>query len=870
MKSLGVFFIVVFCLGVASASFGFDDFSIETFYGPEDMIVGWVNMSFDDEPVTSVFESSFGDSMSLLDLLRNNSIFNPDCDTKNCRTAYSAVDGETLKTFDLDSGEKALFGFKLLGNVDEIYSIDFEIESNAGVSCTSQIEVDLFEGKEKIHNDKFADSLCSFSKSYGCFNSSKTAGEYTITSTPFCQKINLSESPSFKVGAWVKKVSGERDLVIKIHSAIDGEKVAECNLPDASVSGGEVACDVEYSVKEAREFYVCLSSSGGTGTYKAKGYADSEGCGFNGVPITSEDAAYKIFAQGKKYDSVGTIVVSNSLENDATLGGYGVEYLTDVYDTTAGSVECSTGCVIPVEIEARDSQQIIVKNLELVYNDGVGQTEDDKFYALNSVPAKVDLGRRILDIDDGFSVPDEIGNHSFELNFTGESLFKKNITVLDVPVIEWLYPLVTVTNYPQKFEIELSDDRNVSSVYWYFGNGDTNTTTKKHVVYKYNVSGTYDVRINVTDEDGRMGSKTFEVTVGSPKEIIEDILNERKDNLENVRTQIEDFSAFEQNVVNEELGVEEINNGLQSLTTDYAAALVTDSEEDYNQIMDELFELNVPKSIDISNQGNSLAFYFDYDVIDLDVLKTIGGGDYSNVTQYKEAIVKWHIDNLDTKVSFKEFYVEYENVNENLVKVFEINISEAENVEDYYFIIEDLADIDVEGAVQQESGYTYVELDSDRVIKFSTTEDISFEDLPIFFAPKLTALNIVEIGGGEEETKVFNKWIVFTLLILLLIVVGVIVYVVLQEWYKRKYEAYLFRNRNDLYNMVMYVENSKRKGFTDKEIISKLRRAGWSNEQIRYVSKKYLGKKTGMYELPIPGILKRMKGGRRRFRRRRF
>jgi len=83
--------------------------------------------------------------------------------------------------------------------------------------------------------------------------------------------------------------------------------------------------------------------------------------------------------------------------------------------------------------------------------------------------------------------------------------------------------------------------------------------------------------------------------------------------------------------------------------------------------------------------------------------------------------------------------------------------------------------------------------------------------------------------------------------------------VVLQEWYKKKYENYLFKNKNDLYNMVNYVNNSKKRGLKNKEIADNLKKAKWSSEQVKYVMKKYAGKRTGMFELPLTKLMNKVK-----------
>jgi len=150
----------------------------------------------------------------------------------------------------------------------------------------------------------------------------------------------------------------------------------------------------------------------------------------------------------------------------------------------------------------------------------------------------------------------------------------------------------------------------------------------------------------------------------------------------------------------------------------------------------------------------------------------------------------------------------------------------------------------------EESGYTYIELTEPTKIVFSTTEEINLNEFSFFISPKLSQLNLSEVPSFEEESN-FSKWILFISLIFLLLIIGIIVYITLQIWYKKKYEDHLFKNRTHLYNLVTYIENSRKKGLKDSEISSKLKKAGWDSEQVAYAMKKHSGKRTGMLELPI-------------------
>ena len=79
-----------------------------------------------------------------------------------------------------------------------------------------------------------------------------------------------------------------------------------------------------------------------------------------------------------------------------------------------------------------------------------------------------------------------------------------------------------------------------------------------------------------------------------------------------------------------------------------------------------------------------------------------------------------------------------------------------------------------------------------------------------------------------------------------LLVFAIGVFIFLKIWYKKKYENYLFPNKNDLYNLITFVQTEKGKGLSEIEIRSKLKRSSWTGEQANYVVKKYAGKKIGM------------------------
>jgi len=135
-------------------------------------------------------------------------------------------------------------------------------------------------------------------------------------------------------------------------------------------------------------------------------------------------------------------------------------------------------------------------------------------------------------------------------------------------------------------------------------------------------------------------------------------------------------------------------------------------------------------------------------------------------------------------------------------------------------------------------------------INFLVSEYIQISDLGIYMSPSLEQLSIAVGLGTYPKPKRFPIG-TFIWIIIALIIITFAAYIALQEWYKRRYEVYLFRSKDDLYNLINFFSNSRKAGVSVEETINKLKKSGWKGEQIDYAIKKLEGKRTGMYEIPI-------------------
>ena len=341
---LAFVFVVLFA-NLVSADFavGNKSHSIETRYGQSETIKGWINISLINEPTNSLFQDAKGGSITLIDLLKKNSSYVYSCSPTNCSTGYASASGEVSKTFNLSRGQSKTLGLRFTGDVTQVNSVNFNLNSDALESCENQIAIDILSnGETDVANNKAGSVSCSGLRTYGCYNSNIEKEENLISETPYCQRINLSNSPAFKIGAFVKKNSGARTLEAVIYE--DNSRVASCVLSNASGSFEEVSCDVSYSVISPRRFYVCVNSVSGTGDYRIRGNpSPAQGCGFFGNPIPSTTpGAYEIFAEGRGFAPVGNLQVQNSLPSGINFGSLAYNYILNKY----GNLNCNPECIV--------------------------------------------------------------------------------------------------------------------------------------------------------------------------------------------------------------------------------------------------------------------------------------------------------------------------------------------------------------------------------------------------------------------------------------------------------------------------------------------------------------------------------------------
>ena len=853
--AIGLF---IFISGYLSAGvvFGNPNHSIQKEYSPGASLKGFLNMSIQGEMSNSTIKTNFGNSTNLIKLLELNE-FEKDidytCSPNDCQAGYSEIPdtSETEKILTLGDGEEKIVGFKLSGTINQIDSITFDVSSLEGPSCVNQIDIDILDdGAVDFINSKSSNDICEEGKNYGCFNITKQTSSFILSSANpmYCQTMTIPISPGIYAGAWINNTGTTNATLKMILFEKDGSIRSECiisgsgNLPNITNIGGEYQCPIEYVAREEGDYYLCISTNGGQ--YKIRGSSANK-CGFPGSPSPDSKsvASYQISSISKKFDAFGTFKADLTANQQDSEQIY--EYLRNFYGQ---EIQCpDKGCIIPLKIKSNvDEQSITLNSLSVEYTSDIGGTVEDKFFDVQKAPAEISSEFLVLNLDEAeFLTPAFFGKQNLSITLNGRGIFSEKISIEKIPQISNVNPKIIPAAYPTEIRADIeSFDSNTTIIgyEWDFGDGGFETTTEETVTHTYDATGDYTLTLTISDSDEHTSSKTFEITVEKPIDAINHLFEKNLYNLESIRTQMELFDQFQKDSIESILNLGDIDIKISQLQQQNSTAT---SDEDYIAILNELTTLNVPDTVYESKTGDSLFFIPDESNIDLDALAEITGEEFDaeNEQAYVDAVISWYLNNVKSTSDFREFSAAYDNNSQAIVNIFEIDVKNNGKSPATLLIpkIEGLKFAENYGEKENE-GYFYIAISGEQAIQFSTTESVEVSEIGAFIAPKISELSVRKRSIAPINPDELSRQTIMVLLFILLGFLGVVAYIGMQYWYKKRYENHLFKNKNDLYNMTSYIQNSKKQGIDGSEIQKRLKKSGWTSEQVTYVMKKYFKK----------------------------
>lgn len=867
-KLLVFLFVFFMSTYMVSATYNIQNYSIDKFYTGGELIRGKINMSFNKQPSNTLFTSNLDGNITLIDLILNSSYavgedFN--CSISNCLKSYS-IDSQPITSLEINADSTKIVGFKITGKDIVLSDVKLNVKSDAAPSCSKQADFDVLNNNENIfQNYKFTNETCDVEKSYGCYNTGLVSSKYKvaeITGEKYCNKISIEGAPAYWIGANVINSTTINDTLTMTLYSLDGDYFGSCDLPAITNSKQKTECLIEHSNIKPSEMFVCISEKNGNSNSNYKISTESTGdvCGTSELNSDQFDGDYDIFISVAKYDYLDLEINYTNFAKyqDVDLISYIEDYINDNYDGDCSSDE---GCIIPIGINSNINQKLTFTNFEVKYKSGATFSNNELYLLKEKIPTitsdfiNLDLSKA------GFKLPSSTNLVRFELYLDGSKKVSSLINVskgFEFSLLE--------NNFTVGLESDLVviTSEKIYSINWEFGDGTTSVdTTNNFVKHRYIQEGVYTLKVTLTRQDGSYSVKTFNVLVGDSKVAVEKLIIEKESKLNNLTKQINSYEPWIRSSLEKSLNLD-LNNTIQAIKIKLNQA--SDSEQ-YSTLITELVSYELPDSIYESQKG-TLPFVIGFNGMDASYIDPNNNGnswDSNKINDAKLRLTDWNLKNYNSEIDYKNIDKKTGESSDTLLSYYKLKINKKSNSEflgqAYLFINypkENIVFKEEYNAKEISNGAstaTVIDVSEADYIEFVVPSKIAPNELAIYIFPSDIEK---ELGiGGEVTPPVPPKRPYWTYI--LLIIAFFAVYIFLQEWYKKRYENYLFPNRDDLFNMINFINNSKISGMENEKIINNLLKMKWKKEQINYAIKKLEGRRTGMWEIPIFKIFENIK-----------
>ena len=847
-------FLVCAFVGFVSASVDVHNYSFENSYVPFDFVSGEINLTIVGEEFSEKVTSNDGGEVGLGDFLKDSGVIYY-CSPPDCSNGYDVLDSGEEMTFVIPAFDVVYGGFVLDGNNVEVTGISFDIDSDFLESSNLPIAIDFFEGSEWEFED-FSNEYSG--ENWGCYNPAVPVIGPPIRKSVYCEMITISDTNALYAGAEVD--NGDIvDLKMSVYPELGGNDLGNC-LFNPELERGCVIDAEAGEIFSSGNYQVCVGTPDFLESTNYKLFQESEGaiCGFVyslGPGTGSED--YGIFVKEAKYAGASSLD-SSDLDFGSLL--VAADSLVD----KKYNRDCSNGCVLPFVISGV-AQNVLISNVVLDYFSDGRDDFSEESSTLDVLPSTVDFSG-VLDLGVlGFGVSSDM---SYKIFLGDVELLSEEVSVSPAPIVSSVSPLSPPAGVPIEFRALVKFDGNNSLSYvWDFGDGNSANTNEHFVTHTYDGVGNYSMSIEVSAGGDLSSERVFEIDVISPEDAVnESLFNKRKD-LNDIISVIGGLPSWYGVALSDIVGVDDFDSELDRLDRERNNSVYA---EDFIEVAKDLYALDVPIGL-VYDSFTSPDLMTEFDKIDVGPVATIGGAGSGENEDYRNSILVWQNSYIIADVSAREFAIlKRSGEKEVIFNVYTVNVASSDFIESY-FVIDKLRDVLF---FKESVGARSV--DDSTIIVLDRGDGKSFafyyegdEGASFFVSPKLSSIVIEEdidtscnfnfvCEDGEDyescrsDCKPVGRAIVYGILGL----IGVLIlYGLLQVWYKRRYEGYLFNDRRHLYNLVMYVTNGRARGIGDLRMRSELRSKGWSSERVDYAIKKSRGDKVGMYEiLPIGKI----------------
>ncbi|MEK6792496.1 MAG: PKD domain-containing protein [Nanoarchaeota archaeon] len=848
--------------------------TIATNYSAGDKIRGNVYLTVVNHSADSVLTSNFPGNITLLDFIKKQSGLservNYNCSSVGCANDYYS--SGTINGVSLTTGQEKFVGFKLNGPGVSITNAKISVNSNAPLSCSPNLFVDILaDGDDIIASTQSSGESCGI-RHVGCYDTSNTEEAPIVTGTEYCEKISIPAAPAFKIGGKIHKGDGVANLTMRLYDFDSAVLLGNCTLPQSPAQTlQDLSCVVNYPSSETKNYSVCVTTRVNVNSPDKIGWETNlPTCG-TAEGFGSLDSDFDLFAETMKYSASPSFVINNTLYDRMFMRSLSDDIDNYVDDHYGGSCQ-SNPCFIPIKFYGED-QVVGLSEARVDYTTVGVNGNTQTIHGLTYEPTKIRATNLSLDISKAdFIIPVTSSETKFKFYLDGDKLFEKDISVRRSFAFD-VNPKVVAFGQNARFRV--SNLTNVTSSTWNFGDGTpiqtVNGSEISHSYTKRN-SSSFDVNVTV-NRQGLQATKQFKIFVGDPRIIANQTIIEYKKRITNITTKINSYPTWIVSKLQSIVDLGNLTSRISAIERNYGLA---SDESGFQEVMLDLIKLDVPVAVATISSGENFPLSAGYDNVNVNYLEQIENKDITDNSALTEQVIGWMNDKFNPEISFKKIAKVNEFDADVLASMFTIKTNPIGSVSAKTYLI---FGQDIEKSGMYKSNYSiksitgenvdYIVLDtsSSQTFEFIVYGDIDAETLGAYIAPSLSVIgnttgpsdkcNINDICEDDESADscpedCSTRWFKFTIIgWIVLFVLGFVAYIILQEWYKRNYQKNLFPERNDLYNLITFIYNARKSGLSDGEIRSRLHQQGWSSERIRFAFRKIEGKRVAMLEIPL-------------------
>lgn len=880
--------VIILALSLTSASIEFGNLShyIEGSYTKTSSLKGWLNFSLNKEPGNTII-SGFDTNLTLADFIDKNNlacnIINPyecTCFPTDCESSFSTFNTPSItKNYNLKNVETKLFGIKLDKNITRITNFRFNVSTDAKNSCINPLMIDLFDdGNIEFKTYNISEEECFIENPYGCFKLADSKNTVKIDSTHLCEKIKVPALRGFNIGANI--IGNKSSSFTMSFSALGFTK--SCTITNVSY-GGKVYCKIvlDNELSQSTEAEVCIYATEGNENKYNINFEDNETCGF--VRINEEETInhdFDIFAKPLKYAPINKMSFSDNLfEEEINISTNVFDYINRRYNK-----KCDSGCIIPIRLYSGVKQNITLSNLLVDYDIAGLNTEgseEKNFEDIKLTPVLFSSNFVKYNLEPAHILTPSYSVKKVELKI-GDKLIVQNISILEISGVSDIIPKRVPALVKTKFFLLLDSPKNLTYT-WNFGDNSKPEITKiNYVEHIYPNIGSYDLALNISNENVTT-SKTFKIEVVAPFQVINETIFDYRSRLKSINNNLFVLSDKVQERISQTINTADLKSAVDKFENDYKQLFETESEE-LVKLATKLNELNVPKSFGTSFEIKNSEFIQSVDRLKPEIIGEFGAGsiEQEKSSAYHNTINRWTKENLEITIESKTYSFYFEDNSEKpVLSHIILDIKPKKTISELFMVIEGdinnirfLGDYSEKEIDQNNFGIELRDLEegTSNKIEFLYPGKIEALNLPVYFSPEFRLLelgfspavcnnnNICDAGENYKNCRVDCKPVKITaVFLLILLFLAFVIYIVLQEWYKRNYERHLFKNPGDLYNLINFMNNGKNQNLSMIQIFNQLKQRKWNSEQLNYSWNKFHGKRTGMFEIPIFKIFEKRK-----------